>query len=273
VTGETDPDEETDAEIDARASRSATPDPKRDARERLSRAGIEILLEDNHLLVISKPAGLLSQAGPQDAVALPEVLAAYRRDAEGKTGRGFVGLVHRLDRNVSGIMVIAKTSKAASRIGWHFARRTPELRKTYLAWVSGRPAEDHGEFVTRLTREGRVTREARNEEEEAREARLTYVVEARGGQAARLRIDLHTGLSHQIRAQLAVAGHPLVGDRKYGGPDGPRPALHALRLVFPHPVQGTPVDLSAAIPADLLEVDRALRMKPPLAPWFGNVRG
>jgi 23S rRNA pseudouridine1911/1915/1917 synthase len=182
------------------------------ARARLARSGVLVLHEDNHLLMIAKPAGLLSQAGPRDARALPEVIEEYRRAAEGKEGRAFVGLVHRLDRNVSGAMAIAKTSKAASRLARDFRHRAAGLRKTYLAWVAGRPEADQGEIASRLRREGRVTQEAAPDEEGAREGRLAWVVEGRGPKAARLRIELETGVSHQIRAQLAAAGHPLVGD-------------------------------------------------------------
>jgi 23S rRNA pseudouridine1911/1915/1917 synthase len=246
------------------------PDPQAEARERLARSGVTILHEDNHVLGISKPAGLLSQAGPKDATALPEILAAYRREREGKEGRAYVGLVHRLDRNVSGAMVVAKTSKAAGRLARAFRARAAGLRKVYLAWVAGRPVGTAGEIVSRLGRAGGVTRE--EEGEGGREGRLAWTLEGTGRGSSRLRIELSTGLPHQIRAQLAAAGHPLVGDRKYGGPDGPRPALHALRLVVPHPVLETPVDLVAAVPSDLLELDRALRIAPAVDAWSGSRR-
>jgi 23S rRNA pseudouridine1911/1915/1917 synthase len=181
-----------------------------------------------------------------------------------------VGLVHRLDRNVSGAMAIAKTSKAASRLARDFRQRADGLRKTYLAWVAGRPEKDEGEIATRLRREGRVTREAADDDDGAREGRLAYVVEGRGPKAARLRIDLRTGVSHQIRAQLAAAGHPLVGDAKYGGPPGPRPALHALVLTVRHPVLEVAVEAFAPVPGELLALDHALRIEPPVAPWRGG---
>jgi 23S rRNA pseudouridine1911/1915/1917 synthase len=243
------------------------------ARKRLRDLGVEILLEDNHLLGVAKPAGLLSQGGPRGERSLVDALDRYRREAEGKPGRAYVGLVHRLDRNVSGAMVVAKTSKAASRLAAQFRARDVTLRKEYLAWVAGRPEREAEETVARLVRKDRVTHVARevaaeDDEDvgdEAREASLRWRVEGRGPAAARLCVDLRTGRTHQIRAMLAAAGLPLVGDRKYGGPPAPRPALHAHRLGFLHPVGGAPVEVVAPIPADLRRLDRSLRISPPLA--------
>jgi 23S rRNA pseudouridine1911/1915/1917 synthase len=234
----------------------------REARSPLARHGVAVLHEDNHVLGVSKPAGLLAQGGPKGVLSLVDLVEAYRRETEGKPGRAYVGLVHRLDRNVSGALVIAKTSKAASRLSEAFRERSPGLRKTYLAWVEGVPLEPRGVLEHRLTRAARVTREADEGDEDARPARLVYEVEGWGPNVARLRIDLETGVSHQIRAQLAAAGHPILGDEKYGGPRGDRPALHALRLAFPHPVGGRPVELVAPVPEDLVLLDRALGLRP-----------
>jgi 23S rRNA pseudouridine1911/1915/1917 synthase len=238
---------------------------RRRARAAIERRGIRILAEDNHLLVLAKPAGLLSQGGPSGETSLVELVEAYRREAEGKSGRAFVGLVHRLDRNTSGVIVVAKTSKAAARLSRCFRERAAELEKTYLAWVVGRPVSDEGDLALRLAREGRVTRPASEGDEGAREARLSYRVEARSSAASRVRVRLDTGLPHQIRAQLAAAGHPLLGDPKYGGPPGPRLALHALSLAFPHPVGDAPLRFAAPVPSDLLALDRRLLLSPPLA--------
>jgi len=251
-----------------------TVDPRRlaAARRRLAAAGVVVLYEDHLLLGISKGAGVLSQPGPAGEASLVEWIDAYRREAEGKTGRAFVGLVHRLDRNVSGAMVIAKSSKAASRLSAAF-RDHDRVEKTYLAWVVRGPSSDRGTLRSTLVRDEatRKTRavepaDAAGDEDElaGREAVLDFEVEARGHGAARLRIALKTGATHQIRAQCAAAGFPLLGDAKYGGPPAPasvrcdRPALHALRLVVPHPVGGAPVTIEAPLPEDLARLDRAL---------------
>lgn len=245
----------------------AAPDPRRRdaARARLAGAGVHVLLEDNHLLVVSKPAGLLSQGGPPGEASLVSVLEGYRQQAEEKPGRAFVGLVHRLDRNVSGVVAVAKTSKAASRLAALFRERDAALAKTYLAWVAGVAGEAHGEARDRLVRAARVTRVADDEEDAASDAHLSWEVAGRGRGAARWVVHLHTGVTHQIRAQLAARGHPLLGDAKYGGPEAGRPALHAWRLAFPHPVGGAPLEVLAPVPPDLVALDRQHRIAPPVA--------
>ena len=251
----------------------AAPDPAHvaAARQRLAQAGVEVLLEDNHLLVVSKPAGLLSQGGPAGETSLVELLEAYRQQAEGKAGAAFVGLVHRLDRNVSGVVATAKTSKAASRLSRLFRERDVELSKDYLAWVAGVPVGLAGELRSHLLRLGGITREVAEEGDEGpgREAHLVWSLLARGRDAARLRVELKTGVTHQIRAQLSMLGFPLLGDTKYGGPRAKRVALHAWHLAFPHPVGGARTHAKAPIPAELLALDRRLGLDPPAHPLGG----
>jgi 23S rRNA pseudouridine1911/1915/1917 synthase len=246
------------------ASDSNTSEPRRRARRHLASAGVQVLHEDNHLLVVAKPAGLASQGGTDIDDHLVERIDAYRREAEAKPGRAYVGLVHRLDRNVSGVLVLAKTSKAAGRLAALFRERAEGLRKIYLAWVDGRVEGEDGALTHRLVRHDRRTREASSSDEDARDAHLSWRVDGRGSDTTRLEVELHTGIAHQIRAQLSLAGHPIVGDTKYGGPQGARPALHALRLVFPHPVGGETVDVTAPVPADLERLDRRLGLAPPV---------
>ncbi|HHO52243.1 MAG TPA: RNA pseudouridine synthase [Deltaproteobacteria bacterium] len=240
--------------------------PPRSDRDRalteLSAHGVQILLEDNHLIGLSKPSGLLSQGGPPGQIHLVELLEAYRRLAEGKPGRAYVGLVHRLDRNVSGAMIVAKTSKAARRLSEQLRRRVG-VAKIYLGWVSGHPP-DAATLTHALIRSerDRLTREARPGEPGAQPSQLSFVCEARGVGVGRLRITLGTGRTHQIRAQLAIAGHPLLGDPKYGGGEAPRLALHAHRLALTHPVGGVPVEVIAPLPPALAALERALGLAP-----------
>ncbi len=226
------------------------------------RAGVWVLYEDNHLLGIAKQAGVLSQGGPRGVRALPDLLDAYRREAESKEGRAYIGLVHRLDRNVSGAMVVAKTSKAASRLSALFRDRSNDLKKEYVAWVSRIPEEDHGELKHRLRRHKHITRIAHGGDTDGKDAHLSYVVEGKSIHAARLRITLHSGITHQIRAQFSIVGHPLIGDEKYGGPSAKRPALHAVALSFPHPVGGSPMVIGAPIPDDLKIIDARYHIRP-----------
>lgn len=254
----------------------AAPDPVRlpAARQRLAGHGVTVLLEDNHLLVVAKPAGLLSQGDGSEAKSLVDLLAAYRSDAEAKSGEAFVGLVHRLDRNVSGVVLTAKTSKAAARLARLFRERDDALEKRYLAWVAGVPPEPSGELRSHLLRLGRITRAIGeggegNDEGAARAAHLRWQRRGFGAKAARLEVLLETGVTHQIRAQLSAAGHALLGDVKYGGPKGPRVALHAWRVAFPHPVGGERIEVCAPVPADLVQLDRRLGLEPPVDAWAG----
>lgn len=254
-----------------------TADPARlaAARRKLAARGVVVLHEDHLLLGIGKAAGVLSQPGPAGEPSLVEMVDAYRQEAEGKTGHAFVGLVHRLDRNVSGAMVVGKSSKAASRLSEAFRRRTG-VEKRYLAWVARAPAHDRATLKSVLVRDTvrRVTRahDVADDEgvDEAAPATLDYEVVARGPGGARLAIRLHTGQTHQIRAQLAREGCPLVGDPKYGGPEAPprarcpRPALHALHLTVPHPVGSAPLTITAPVPDDLRRLDAALGLVPPV---------
>jgi 23S rRNA pseudouridine1911/1915/1917 synthase len=234
------------------------------ARRLLARRGALILYEDNHVIGLSKKAGLLSQGGPQGAVSLPDLLDDYRGAAERKPGKAYIGLVHRLDRNTSGAMVVAKTSKAAARLSKAFHDRVDSLEKHYIAWVERVPAEGEGELVHRLRREGGLTLIAAEGDDDAREARLHYEVVARANRCARLEIRLKTGLPHQIRAQLSYVGHPIWGDLKYGGTPWRRPALHARMLMFDHPVGGERIAIAAPVPADLKELDERRALKPPV---------
>ena len=215
---------------------------------------LRVIYEDNHLLVVDKPAGLLAQGDQSGDPTLVEAAARYIKRTCGKPGNVYVGLVHRLDRNVSGVMVLARTSKAAARLSSQF--RDGQAHKTYLAVVSGRPAPAEGELVGWLAGSGDrngVTRAETAPFADAKESRLRYHVQESRGGFALVRVEPVTGRRHQIRAQLALADWPLVGDVKYGSVwrlPGHGLALHASRLAITHPVGGRPLVFEAPVPRD-----------------------
>ena len=186
---------------------------------------LNVLFEDNHLLVIHKPAGILSQPGPAGQEDILNQSKEYIREKYHKPGNVFLGLVHRLDYGVSGVMVFARTSKAASRLSEQFRERSVE--KKYEAIVSGVVREETGVLSGKLIKDKEARRAEIGDDDpegEGEDARLTYKVVDRGEIRSKghrsaisvLEIQLETGKFHQIRAQLAAAGHPIVGDAKYG---------------------------------------------------------
>jgi 23S rRNA pseudouridine1911/1915/1917 synthase len=219
----------------------------------MAREALTILYEDNHLLAIAKPAGLLVQGDRTGDVTLLDLARAHLRDKYGKPGNVYLGLVHRLDRPVSGVVLLARTSKAAARLSAQF--RAGGVEKVYLAVVEGVPSPGDAELVSwladRADPAGR-TAAATAPFPGAREARLRYRVREEAGGCALVEVRPATGRRHQIRVQLAGSGHPILGDVKYGArrfAPG-RVALHAWRLTLAHPVGGAEVALEAPPPAD-----------------------
>jgi len=210
-----------------------------------------ILFEDVHLIVIDKPAGLLSQGEKTGDENLVDWLRAY-------LGRNYVGLVHRLDRNTSGIMVVAKRTKAAQRLTQ--ALQDGRLHRSYLAWLVGTlpaPARwSHRLEKNERTNLVRVVKKGDQAYDRAKEAVLDVKpVETgvwQGHPLTLAELVLETGRSHQIRVQAAAEGLPLLGDRKYGRELGfTRVALHSHRLTFPHPMSGEEMSFEAPLPQDL----------------------
>ncbi len=215
-------------------------------------AGFEVLYLDNHLLVVAKPAGLLVQA---DATGDPDLLTlgkAFLKERYDKPGNVFLGLVHRLDRPVSGVVVLARTSKAASRLSDQFRRRTPEKR--YLALVEGRldGSGTREDWLVKIDRHVRIIQPGTPG---AKRAELRWQVLAtertKAGALSLVEVELLTGRAHQIRVQLAALGHPIWGDLRYGAArefDGRNLALHSYRLTVEHPTKRERMAFSALPP-------------------------
>lgn len=234
---------------------------------------LQVLYEDNHLLVIDKPAGLASQGGSDDDHLVARV-AAYLKARYAKPGNVYVGLVHRLDRGTSGAIVVARTSKAAERLASAFRDRGPD--KTYLALVqiAGSPPPDLGRLEHHVVaRDDHGTRVVPAGTSGAKHAALTFEVRARSATACLVEVHLETGRKHQIRVQLAAAGWPLLGDRRYAPPEVAsrfhRPALHAWRIALTHPVRGDRCVFEAPIPSDFRGVMAALGLELKPAPRNG----
>jgi 23S rRNA pseudouridine1911/1915/1917 synthase len=207
-----------------------------------------VLYEDNHLLVVNKPAGILTQSDRSGDPSLLEVCREYIREKYDKKGNVFLGMVHRLDRPVGGALVFARTSKAASRLSEQI--REGEMVKQYRAVVEG-SLEGEGELEHYLVREGAVTLTAASAVPEAQRALLRYRSLAATPRKSLVEIVLITGRKHQIRAQMSAIGHPVYGDRKYGSPHdlGPdRIALLSRSLTLKHPTRDETMTFTAPEP-------------------------
>lgn len=196
---------------------------------------LQVLYEDNHLIAVYKPAGVLVQGDASGEKCLMDEVKEYLKNKYQKPGNVFLGLVHRLDRNVQGVVLFAKTSKGASRLSEQWRERTVE--KIYHAVVVGKPKKDAGTLMHWLVKDEDKNKTTVYNEQVAGAlpAQLSYAVVASNGAYSLLKIILGTGRSHQIRAQLAFAGMPLLGDAKYGGKAGPTNhfiALAATSLSF-----------------------------------------
>ena len=209
-----------------------------------------VFFEDNHLLVVYKPAGLLSQGDETGEADLLDLSKAWIKERHHKPGRVFLGLVHRLDRPVAGVMVFARTSKAAARLSAQI--RSRHVRKVYLAVVEGRMPAAEGRLCDHLVRGEHASRVAGGPDPLSREARLSYRVQAVAAGRSLVSVELETGRKHQIRLQLAHAGCPIVGDVRYGAP-GPLPggpiALLAHAIEIEHPTRPERLTFTAPLPA------------------------
>jgi len=216
---------------------------------------LQILHEDNHIIVVNKRVGDIVQGDKTGDKPLSDIVKEYIKDKYNKPGEVFLGVVHRLDRPTSGIVVFARTSKALSRMNELFSSR--ETKKTYWAIVKNKPLKIQDKLVHYLKRnEKNNTSKAHIKEvPDSKLASLDYTLIKELTSYFALEINLHTGRHHQIRAQLSAIGSPIKGDLKYGfdrsNPDGGI-HLHARKLQFVHPVSKENIEIIASTPNDVI---------------------
>lgn len=213
----------------------------------------DILFEDNHLIAVNKRAGDIVQIDETGDEPLDEQVKKYIAKKYNKPNGAFLGVVHRLDRPVSGVILFAKTSKALERINLMFKSR--EMKKTYWAVVRNRPQPTEGNLVHWLVKNSQknVTKAHDKEVAGSQRAELNYKLIGELNGYYLLEVDPITGRPHQIRVQLSTLNCPIVGDNKYGYPRGSLKksiCLHARKLQFTHPVKKEPVSIFAPLPKD-----------------------
>lgn len=219
----------------------------------LNDVGQQIVYEDNHLLVINKKSGQLVQGDKTGDIPLLDLLKNFIKVRDQKPGNVYLGLVHRIDRPTSGLVIFAKTSKALSRLTQMIKNRA--IQKTYWAIVPKTPISNKARLVHYLKKNEKNNKSIvfTQPTDGAKEAILTYTLLKSLERYQLLEIDLETGRHHQIRAQLSKIGIPIKGDLKYGAtrsnPDGSI-SLHARRLKFIHPVSKLAIDIIAPLPKD-----------------------
>ena len=216
---------------------------------------LQILYEDNHLIVVNKRVGDIAQGDNSGDKPLPDIVKNYLKEKYNKPGEVFLGVVHRLDRPTTGIVVFAKTSKALTRMNDLFSSR--ETQKTYVAVVKNKPPKEEDTLVHFIKRnqQNNTSKAHIKEVPDSKKASLHYKIIAALDNYFALEIELYTGRHHQIRAQLQAIGCSIKGDLKYGfdrsNPDGGI-HLHARKLGFIHPVSKEAIAIKAPVPADAI---------------------
>ena len=212
-----------------------------------------ILYEDNHLIAVNKAVGEIVQGDKTGDTPLCDLVKAYIKEKYAKPGAVYLGVAHRLDRPVSGVVLFARTSKALARLNDMF--RNQEVKKTYWAIVQGAPPKEEGLLTHYLLRNEQQNKSyvCQAGKLGAKQAVLDYKLLTRGDRYSLLEVHLHTGRHHQIRCQLAAIGCPVKGDLKYGAArsnPGGGISLHARQVSFVHPVSQQPITITAPTPED-----------------------
>lgn len=222
---------------------------------RSTKDNLEILFEDNHLIIINKKVGDLVQGDKTKDLPLNEIVKAYIADKYNKPGKVFLGVIHRLDRPTSGIVMFAKTSKALERMNKMLREKT--IHKTYWSLVEGQVINPSGTLIHFLKKNPKNNKSTafRKENKDTKKAILHYKTLIGLDNYTLLEINLETGRHHQIRCQLSVTGHPIKGDLKYGSKRSNKDGgiyLHAKKIAFLHPVKKEQVMVEAPVPNDSL---------------------
>ena len=210
---------------------------------------LQILYEDNHLIAVYKPGGILVQGDISHEISLLDMVKDYIKKEHHKPGEVFLGLVHRLDRPVSGVVLFARTSKSASRLSVQWRQRS--IIKIYWALVHGKMPRPSGSLISYLKKRRQKVSLTDQTHKRAQEAVLSYRTLLVRRKTSLLEVTLHTGRKHQIRAQLAAEGCPIVGDMKYGAPDRREDGticLLAKSLTFMHPTRPETMHIEAPTP-------------------------
>ena len=220
-----------------------------------NKSNLQVIYEDNHLIVVNKRVGDIVQGDKTGDKPLSDIVKEYIKDKYNKPGEVFLGVVHRLDRPTTGIVVFARTSKALTRMNELFSNR--ETQKTYWCIVKNKPAKAHDKLVHYLKRNEKNNSSKAHLKEipESKLAILDYTIIKELNNYFALEVNLHTGRHHQIRAQLSAIECPIKGDLKYGfdrsNPDGGI-HLHARKLMFVHPISKEDITIIAPTPDEVI---------------------
>lgn len=220
-----------------------------------TKENLQILFEDNHLIIVNKRAGDITQGDKTGDKPLSEVVKEYIKNKYNKPGDVFLGVVHRLDRPTSGVIIFARTSKSLERLNKMLRDKT--IHKTYWAVVKNHPKKEKNTLINYLKKNPKNNKSKvySKEIQGSKKAILHYTVLKKLDNYSLIEIDLETGRHHQIRAQLAYVGSPIKGDLKYGFDRSNKDGsihLHARKIKFTHPVSKEPINISAPTPKEVI---------------------